>query len=192
MTTMKRLLLTAVLGLLPHLLHAGEDTLTTLEGVVGGGYVYNMSEFPDGVSGLSRNGANAFARVLWSPEHILDVGLEFGYTNLYSIDAPDDRAVSSSHLVAYPLYLVLSMTPVQRTSLTIGFGSAILSSIVDDGAERTSVTSVSTSVFAALQYLAPIGDRVRLGGEVRISSFDRYRDLNMSFNVVLAYSMIQF
>jgi hypothetical protein len=171
---------------------ASDDSVYTFDGIVGGGYVYNVSDFDYGVDGLSHNGGNGFARFLWSPEHILDVGVEIGFTNLYSITPAGESAIESSSLVAYPFYLVLSMQPVDRFSVTLGYGMAILSSVVDDGSSQTGVTSASTSVYASVAYLAPINDRLRIGGEARLTSFDRYRDANLSFNVLLSYSLIRY
>ncbi len=192
MTAMNIKHLLAVLLLSAVTASAGGDTLSTLEGVAGGGYVYNISDFEYGVSGLRRNGGNAFARVLWSPEHILDVGLEFGFTNLYGIDPPASSAVTRSSLVAYPIYIVASMTPLTNFSATVGFGTAILSSVVETDAGTTGTTSASTSVFGAIQYMAPVADKLQIGGELRLSSFDRYRDANVSFNVLVSYSLVTF
>ncbi len=171
---------------------ASDDSLFTFDGVIGGGYVYNISDFTYGVDGLSHNGGNGFARLLWSPEHILDVGVEIGFTNLYSIRPAGESAIESSSLVAYPFYLVLSMKPVDRFAVTIGYGMAILSSVVDDGTTQTGVTSPSTSVYGSVAYMAPIDERLRIGGEARLTSFDRYRDANLSFNVLLSYSLIRY
>lgn len=192
MITMKNILLIAIAVLGTLSASAQKDTTYSLDGTFGGGYVYNMTEFPYGVDGLSRNGFNGFARLLWNPETILSVGVEIGYTNLYSITPPEGGAVKQTTLVAYPFYLVLSMEPVDRFSVAIGYGLATLSSVVDDGSSQTGVTSSSTSVYGALQYLAPIDDRLKIGGEARITSFDRYRDVNMSFNLLITYSLIRY
>ncbi|MBK6292644.1 MAG: hypothetical protein IPH85_07335 [Ignavibacteria bacterium] len=174
--------------------HAGAktDSLYTVEGILGGGYVYNMSVFPYGVDGLSRNGLNGYARMMWSPEHMLDVGLEIGYTNLYRIDPAASTAVEYSSLNAYPLFLVFSMHPMDNFGVSAGFGTAILSSVVDDRESVTAVTTASTAVFLALEYMWPVADRVRIGGEARFSSYDRFRDKNFSLNLVLAYSLIRY
>ncbi|HLP29612.1 MAG TPA: outer membrane beta-barrel protein [Candidatus Didemnitutus sp.] len=189
---MKNFLLIAIAVLGTTVASAQKDSTYSLDGTFGGGYVYNITSFPYGVDGLSRNGFNGFARVLWNPETILSVGLEIGYTNLYSVDPPEDRAIVHSALVAYPFYLVLSMEPVDRFSIAIGYGMAMLSSVVDDGTSQTGVTSASTSVYGALQYLAPIDDRLKIGGEARFTSIDRYRDMNLSFNVLITYSLIRY
>ncbi|MCX6139944.1 MAG: hypothetical protein NTX15_03800 [Candidatus Kapabacteria bacterium] len=168
------------------------DSLYTVDGYLGGGYVYNLSSFPYGVDGLSRNGYNAYARVMWSPNHMLDVGVEFGFTTLYKINPAQKTAVDYTALNAYPIYLVMSMEPINRISISAGFGTAILASVVNDYQTQTAVTTASTSVFLAARYMWPLADKVRLGLEARASTFDRFKDINASFNVVLAYSLIRY
>lgn len=172
------------------LIAADDSTAYSFEGQVGGGYIRNLSTFEYAPPGeLSQNGFNGFARFMWSPEHLLDVGVEIGYTQLYSITPPDSSPIDRSTLVAYPIYLVLSMRPVDPLYLTVGFGSAILSSVVTDADGNTAVTSASTSVYLSAAYMPYITENLRLGGEVRATSFDRYKDFNMSINVGLAYTL---
>lgn len=169
---------------------ADDSTAYSFEGHVGGGYVRNLSTFEYAPPGeLSQNGFNGYARFMWSPEHLLDIGVEIGYTQLYSITPPDSSPVDKSTLIAYPLYLVLSMRPIDPLYLTVGFGSAILSSVVADAEGNTGTTSASTSVYLSAAYMPYITENLRLGAEVRATSFDRYKDFNMSFNVGLAYTL---
>ncbi len=172
------------------LIAADDSTAYSFEGHVGGGYVRNLSTFDYAPPGeLSQNGFNGYARFMWSPEHLLDVGVEVGITELYAITPPDSSLVDKSSLIAYPLYLVLSMRPVDPLYLTVGFGSAVLSSVVTDAEGNTGVTSVSTSVFLSAAYMPYVTENLRLGGEVRATSFDRYKDFNVSVNVGLAYTL---
>jgi len=39
------------------------------------------------------------------------------------------------------------------------------------------------------QYLFPVTENLEIGAEARFSSFDRYRDQNFAFNIVLAYTI---
>ena len=197
MKPMKHLIIIALVVLAYSQASAVEDSTAidstyTVDGYAGGGYVYNLSSFPYGVDGLSRNGYNAYARIMWSPNHMMDVGLEIGFTTLYKIDPAVKTAVDFTSLNAYPIYLVMSMEPIDRISLTAGFGTAILASVVNDYESQTAVTMASTSIFLAARYLWPLADRVRLGLEARASTFDRFKDINASFNLVLAYSILRY
>lgn len=189
---MKYLLLVLVIATSTFAARAGGDSLYSFDGYIGGGFVHNISSFPYGVDGLSRNGFNGYARMMWNPEHMLNVGVELGFTSMYRIDPTQKTAVDYTTLNAYPMYLVVSMEPVDRFFVSAGFGTAILASVVNDYTSQTGVSSASTSVFLALQYMWPVAERLKVGAEARISNFDRYKDANTSFNVVLAYSLIQY
>lgn len=190
---MKNLFVLIVLVLAAGTASASDDSTYSFEGHIGGGFVKNLSTFDYAPPGdLTQSGFNGYARFMWSPEHLLDLGVEIGITSLYSITPPDSSPIDKSTLNAYPFYLVLSMQPVDNFYFTGAFGSAILSSVAVEASGNTAVTSVSTSVYLSAAYLQPLNDKLRLGGEIRATSFDRYKDFNLSFNVTLAATLFRY
>lgn len=191
---MKNIFVLMVLVLAVGTASASDDSTYTFEGQLGGGFVKNLSTFDYAPPGeLSQTGFNGYARFMWSPEHILDIGLEIGITHLYSITPPDSSPLDKSTLNAYPFYLVLGMQPIDNLYLCGAFGSAVLSSVAtvkDEG--NTAMTSVSTSVYLSAAYLQPLTEDLRLGGEIRATSFDRYKDFNLSFNIMLSATVIRY
>jgi len=193
-TTMKNLFVLIVLMLAFCSASAHSDSTYSFEGHIGGGFSRNLSTFDYPPPGeLNQSGFNGFARFLWSPEHLLEVGVEIGITSMYSITPPDSSALDKSTLNAYPFYLVLGMRPIDNLYICGAFGSAILSSVaVVEGEGNTAVTSFSTSVYLSAAYMQPLTEDLRLGGEIRATTFDRYKDFNMSFNIVLSASVIRY
>ena len=106
------------------------------------------------------------ARLMWHPGHRLHVGLESGWTPVYSYSIDGPGATGSVHLDAVPLLLVWSMPLTERISLFAGYGTYRLTTTLDYlGSTRTSMFSMGYS--AALSYVHPVSQRLGIDMELK-------------------------
>jgi len=171
---------------------APETRPYSFTGIIGGGYVRNLTEFEDTQNDLdvNRNQFSVYGRFLWRPGNLLSGGLEFGYMNFYSVS--NDRGGKAVRS-AIPLYLVFSMTLWDRVDLGIGYGVGLLSSTISGQAgDPVSSSTVSSSYLLSAGYHHPLNEQLSLGGEVRYSNFDKLDDQTLSVNVVLSYLLFEY
>ena len=104
--------------------------------------------------------------MMWHPEHLIRVGLETGWMDLYSysIDGPGEQG--SVNVKAIPLLLIWSMRVTPRVEAYAGWGTYRLSSTLDLlGRSRSS--AYSQGYVAAVAYVFPIGEKLNTAIEVK-------------------------
>lgn len=125
---------------------------------------------------VSRLGAPASLRVMWYPDHRLRVGLETGWTTMYSYKGQISGDKAHVYVSAVPVLLVFSMplawirgterSLTRRMALTAGTGAYINHSRLDYAGSVQSNT-LSLGWMAAASYTYPIGRRFRVAGELK-------------------------
>ena len=106
------------------------------------------------------------ARLMWLPGHRLHVGIESGWTPVYSYSIEGPGPAGSVHLDAVPLLLVWSMPISERIRVFAGYGTYRLTTTLNYlGTTRTSMFSMGYS--AAVSYVHPLTNRVGIDLELK-------------------------
>ncbi|GAB3797910.1 hypothetical protein GCM10028819_17890 [Spirosoma humi] len=137
---------------------------------------------------LSRFGAPGSLRVMWYPDHRLRVGIETGWTTMYSYRGRVANDPVHVYVSAVPVLLVFSMplawlkgtdrTLTRRLAVTAGTGAYFNYSRLDYVGTATANTT-SLGWMAAASYTYPIGRRFRVAGELKW--FDAVAAQNAAF-----------
>ena len=127
-------------------------------------------------SRVSRFGVPASLRVMWYPDHRLRVGLETGWTTMYSYRGQVTGEPARVYVSAVPILLVFSMplawlsgterSLTRRLALTVGTGYYVNFSRLDY-AGTVSESTNSPGWMAAGSYTYPVGRRFRVAGELK-------------------------
>ena len=125
---------------------------------------------------LSRFGVPGSLRVMWYPDHRLRMGLETGWTTMYSYRGLVAGEAAHVYVSAVPVLLVFSMplgwlrgtdrSLFRRLAITAGTGVYLNYSRLDYvGTVKANTTSLGW--MAAGSYTYPIGRRFRIAGELK-------------------------
>ena len=141
---------------------------------------------------VSRFGVPASLRVMWYPDHRLRVGLETGWTTMYSYKGRIAGDQANVYVSTVPVLLVFSMplawvkgferNLVRRMALTVGTGAYINHSRLDYVGTVQSNT-LSLGWMGAASYTYPIGRQFRIAGELKW--FDAVSVENAAFTAEL-------
>lgn len=125
---------------------------------------------------LSRFGIPATLRLMWYPDHRLRIGLETGWTTMYSYRGHIAGEPAHVYVSLVPVLLVFSMpmawlsgterSLARRLSATVGTGIYLNTSRLDyAGTVLTNTNSLGW--MAAGSYTQPINRRFRIAGEIK-------------------------
>lgn len=158
----------------------------------GGGYTRNISEFDFKPDGLLQNGFIGSVRVMWKPEHLLRVGLETGYHFVYGSEVESftnefGTTSAQTSLYVMPILLVFSMPVIDRFDAWVGMGAGLLTSHVEFFGQTTNASSFTPYMYAGVSYMYPVARDLQLGGEVRYQYMERFRDQNLSVQVMMSW-----
>jgi hypothetical protein len=176
-----------------------QDTVYSLTAFVGGGYTRNFSGF-ERIPGLDsepdRNGMSGFVRVMWTPEHLLSVGLETGIARVYAINAKGVQTSFggtdfSSVLNVVPLSLSFSMHLTKRLEGYIASTSYFLFSHTRSFGSSVYGTMISIGFSATLSYMWPIDDDWSVGCEIKWYHIEKSMDDNGMIQVVVSYQFLE-
>ena len=153
------------------------------------GYEWNVSAFSASITGLDRTGPAASVRVMWHPEYLLSFGVEAGFTRRFSVKQAGDSSIDATSN-AWPIFFVLSMSPVPRLLVNVGLGPVISTTSVTRARHRgRSSTGVRAGFMASAAYLLPVSKRVDLGAEIRFLRAEQYDDNLLSLQLTVAYRL---
>ncbi|HUO52138.1 MAG TPA: hypothetical protein VMT93_06455 [Gemmatimonadaceae bacterium] len=153
------------------------------------GYESNVSAFSDSLQGLDRTGPVASVRVMWHPQFLLSFGWEVGYTRRFSVKQVGDSTIDQTS-GAWPIFFVLSMSPVKRMLVNVGIGPVFSTTSVNAlGVTAKSYTGFSSGYMASVAYLAPVSKKFDMGGEFRFLHSDLYNDNLLSLQLTVAYRL---
>lgn len=171
---------------------------------VGGGLSYYSTHLgvPATLSNtqLSRFGVPLTVRALWVPDHRLRLGLESGWTTMYSYRGRVNDTEGRVYVSAIPTLAIFQMplawlsgnerSIARRLSVTGGTGVYIVHSRLDyESIVQTS--TISLGWMAAASYTQPLGPRFRVSGELKW--YDAVASQNAAFaaQLQLNYRLIR-
>ena len=147
---------------------------------VGGGLSYYSTHLGVPASleqtSVSRFGVPLTLRAMWFPDHRLRIGLESGWTTMYSYKGSVGNDRANVYVSAVPILLVFSMplawlsgtnrSVMRRMSVTGGPGYYLIRSRLDYlGTVQTTSNSLGWAIAGA--YTQPLGPKVRLAFELK-------------------------
>lgn len=147
---------------------------------VGGGLSYYSTHLGVPASleqtSVSRFGLPLTLRAMWFPDHRLRIGLESGWTTMYSYKGSIANDRANVYVSAVPILLVFSMplawlsgtnrSVLRRMSVTGGPGYYLILSRLDYlGTVQTTSSSLGWAIAGA--YTQPLGPKVRLAFELK-------------------------
>lgn len=152
----------------------------TIVVTAGGGLSYYATHLgvPNAIeqTHLSRFGVPGSLRAMWYPDHRLRLGIETGWTTMYSYRGQVANDPVHVYVSAIPVLLVFSMplawlrgtdrTLTRRLAVTAGTGAYFNYSRLDYVGTATANTT-SLGWMAAASYTYPIGRRFRVAGELK-------------------------
>ncbi|GAB4026249.1 hypothetical protein [Spirosoma koreense] len=147
---------------------------------VGGGLSYYSTHLgvPDALeqTHVNRFGAPAMLRAMWYPDHRLRIGLETGWTTMYSYKGQVAGEPAHMYVSLVPVLLLFSMplawlsgterSIARRLSATAGTGIYFNRSRLNY-AGLVRATTNSLGWMAALSYTHPVSRRLRIAGELK-------------------------
>jgi len=172
-----------------------DDSEYAVTAYINAGYSRFISELDD--NDLNKNGFSGTVRLMWEPEHLLSIGIESGYLQLYDISTQltfQDTLTfaGSSELTAVPIITVFSMELFENFKLSIGSGIFLLTSKVDALGNLVNSTQISTGVLGSASYYYPISHTISLGGEIKYYFINKIEDGDLTLQFSLQYRFITY
>lgn len=170
----------------------GHDSTYKLVAYVGlGGSFYTTSaEFASGLQAdVSKFGPAATVRVMWRPDHLLSVGLESGWSKFYSYESSGSTE-GKVYVSQVPLYIVFSMRFWDAMEVTGGYGySHVNTNLEYQG--TVNIGAWSMGWVAACSYERPLTKTLGLAAELKWINAVESHDANVSLQVQLVYSFLE-
>ncbi|MCH7774526.1 MAG: outer membrane beta-barrel protein [Bacteroidetes bacterium] len=170
-----------------------EDSEYAVTAYINAGYSRFISELD--YKDLNKNGFSGTIRIMWEPEHLLSIGIESGYLQLYDISTQltiQDTITftGSSELTAVPILAVYSMELFENFKLSVGSGMFLLTSKVDALGNPVNSNQVSTGVLASGSYHYPLSSTISLGGEIKYYLINKIEDGDLTIQFSLQYKFL--
>lgn len=167
----------------------------SVNGYLGVGYARFLTDMD--TDGLNQNGYNAKIRLMWTPEHLLRVGLESGYHYLYSYEATISDAEfgttkANSSLTSVPLFFVAAMKVLPSVEILGGIGPTFLNTYFNSYDVETESSQVSTSYFVAGRYEHPLSESLSIGGEINYYMINKIEDATLSLQFIISYRLLTY
>jgi hypothetical protein len=162
---------------------------------INAGYSRFITELDDSDGDLNKYGFSGTIRLMWEPEHLLSIGMESGYLQLYDFNSQrsfeNDTTINvSSELTAVPILFVFSMEIIENLKLSVGSGMFILTSKVDALNNPVNSDQISTGVLGAVSYLWPLSHSISLGGEVKYYLINKIEDGDINLQLSFQYKLL--
>lgn len=171
-----------------------DDSEYAVTAYINAGYSRFISELED--EDLNKYGFSGTIRIMWEPEHLLSVGIESGYLQLYNFHT--QRTINgisfsgSSELNAVPILMVFSMELFENFKISFGSGIFLLNSKVDALDNLVNSNQISTGILAGASYLHPLSHTLSLGGEIKYYLINKIEDGDLSLQVSLQYKFLTY
>ena len=172
-----------------------DDSEYAVTAYINAGYSRFISELD--YEDLNKNGFSGTIRLMWEPEHLLSIGLESGYLQLYDITTQityEDTITfnGSSELTAVPILAVYSMELFENFKLSVGSGIFLLTSKVDALGNPVNSEQVSTGVMGSASYYHPLSHTISLGGEIKYYLINKIEDGDLTLQLSLQYRFLTY
>lgn len=170
------------------------DTTYSLSTELGVGYsrYFTTMDYDD----LNQNGFSGTVKVMWNPEHLLSIGLETGYQQLYSLDVSDydtefgNTNVSAS-MYTVPIFIVFAMKVLPNVKLTAGSGAYLLFNSGEAFGDELSSNQISIGAHVGASYTYPINNSMAIGGELLYSYFSKLQDQTVAIQFLFVYDFLK-
>jgi len=170
------------------------DTTYSLSTELGVGYsrYFTTMDYDD----LNQNGFSGTFKVMWNPEHLLSIGLETGYQQLYSLDVSDydtefgNTNVSAS-MYTVPIFIVFAMKVLPNVKLTAGSGVYLLFNSGEAFGDELSSNQISIGAHVGASYTYPINNSMAIGGELLYSYFSKLQDQTVAIQFLFVYDFLK-
>ena len=170
------------------------DTTYSLSTEIGVGYsrYFTTMDYDD----LNQNGFSGTVKVMWNPEHLLSIGLETGYQQLYSLDVSDydtefgnTNVSASMHTV--PIFIVFAMKVLPNIKLSAGSGVYLLFNSGEAFGDELSSNQISIGAHMGISYTYPLNNSMAVGGELLYSYFSKLQDQTVAIQFVFVYDFLK-
>lgn len=172
-----------------------DDSEYAVTAYINAGYSRFISELD--IKDLNKNGFSGTIRLMWEPEHLLSIGIESGYLQLYNINI--QRTIQDtitfdgfSELTAVPIITVFSMELFENFKLSVGSGMFLLTSKVNALGNPVNSTQVSTGALASGSYYYSLSRTISLGGEIKYYLINKIEDGDLNFQISLQYRFLTY
>jgi len=170
------------------------DTTYSLSTEIGVGYsrYFTTMDYDD----LNQNGFSGTVKVMWNPEHLLSIGLETGYQQLYSLDVSDydtefgNTNVSAS-MYTVPIFIVFAMKVLPNIKLSAGSGVYLLFNSGEAFGDELSSNQISIGAHVGASYTYPINNSMAIGGELLYSYFSKLQDQTVAIQFLFVYDFLK-
>jgi hypothetical protein len=171
------------------------DSEYAVTAYINAGYSRFISELD--YKDLNKHGFSGTIRLMWEPEHLLSIGIESGYLQLYNfrtqITVQDTLTFKgSSELTAVPIIGVYSMELFENFKLSFGSGIFLLTSKVDALGNPVNSNQVSTGVLGSASYFYPLSHTISLGGEIKYYLINKIEDGDLTLQFSLQYRFLTY
>ena len=160
----------------------------------GGGLSYYSASIgiPAGLENvrISRFGVPLSVRVMWHPDHRLRLGLETGWTTMYSYTSKAGEKDAKVYVSAFPILAVWSMPIARRFNVFAGTGAFIINSFVDYTG-KVNVNTFSLGWMVTGSYVHPISKSLGIAGEVKWTDAIETEDANLVFQIQLVWKFFR-
>ena len=170
------------------------DTTYSLSTEIGVGYsrYFTTMDYDD----LNQNGFSGTVKVMWNPEHLLSIGLETGYQQLYSLDVSDydtefgNTNVSAS-MYTVPIFIVFAMKVLPNIKLSAGSGVYLLFNSGEAFGDVLNSNQISIGAHVGASYTYPINNSMAIGGELLYSYFSKLQDQTVAIQFLFVYDFLK-
>jgi hypothetical protein len=172
-----------------------DDSEYAVTAYINAGYSRFISELD--YEDLNKSGFSGTIRLMWEPEHLLSIGIESGYLQLYDISTQityQDTITfnGSSELTAVPIIAVYSMELFENFKISVGSGIFLLTSKVDALGNPVNSEQVSTGVLGAASYYHPLSHTISLGGEIKYYLINKIEDGDLTLQFSFQYKFLTY
>jgi hypothetical protein len=136
-------------------------------------------------------------RLMWEPEHLLRVGIESGFIQLYHLDTKIYDSVFGStnsliNMSSVPVIAVFSMEVADNLEFIGGIGGFIITSEVTSFDNYVRSSSWSNAYEFGLSYLHPINNKLKLGAELKTYYITHLENYDVALQFSLKYSIFSY
>ena len=136
-------------------------------------------------------------RFMWQPEHILRIGIESGYLPLYSLETKVFDTIFGSTdvfltLQSIPIMFVSATEVAKNFEVIAGIGGVILISEVNSFGNNVRSTMWSNAFELGTSYLFPIGERFKVGAELKSFYLYRLENFYISLQLTAKYDFYSY
>jgi hypothetical protein len=166
-----------------------------LTGELAGGYTRYITDMD--IQDLNKNGFTGMFRAMWNPDHLLSIGLETGYQQLYSIDVkgmPTDYGATDfkASMNAVPIHIALAMKVTDQIKIRGTTGIYLLSNSGELFGDQLESSQISIGMQAGASYTVPVGKDMSIGGEIKYSYISKIQDSMIGIQFLFVYDLIDF